>query len=241
MATTINKKRLLTQVLSSARKARAAAEEPQPVLEQFVYALCREDATPEQADRALQFLRERFFDWNEVRVSSIRELEEAFEGLSGPEGRAQRLVSFLQEVFETEFSFDLDGLHKRGLKQAHKQLLRYQASDDFVSAWVVQRSLGGHAIPLDAPTLRCVRRLGLLDVATENLEAARASLEHVVSKNDGPQFTDALSYVAEGYCWEETPQCHSCPLSADCQTAQDGGVEPAPQPAAARSNRPKPR
>ncbi len=241
MATTINKKRLLTHVLTRAKTASGSGEEMQPVLEQFIYALCREDATPEQADRAFLFLRERFFDWNEVRVSSIRELEEAFEGMSGAEGRAQRLVSFLQEVFETEFSFDLDGLHKRGLKQAARQLLRYQAADDFVGAWVVQRSLGGHAIPLDAPTLRCVRRLGLLDGAAESLEGARGSLEHIVPKNDGPQFTDALSYIAEEYCLEETPQCRSCPLSSDCTTAQEGGLERQPQPAAPRTHRPKSR
>jgi endonuclease III len=239
MATTTNKKRLLNQVLSRAKKVRDA--EAQPVLEQFVYGLCREDATPEQADRAFRFLRERFFDWNEVRVSSIRELEEAFEGMTGPEGRAQRLVSFLQEVFETEFSFDLEGLHKRGMKQAARQLLRYQAADDFVGAWVVQRSLGGHAIPLDAPTLRCVRRLGLLEGAPESLEAARSCLEHLISKTDGPQFTDALSGIAESYCWEETPQCSSCPLSRECQTAQEGGLEATPHPAAARAHRPKSR
>ena len=210
------------------------------MLEQFIYGLCREDAIPEQADRAFLYLKETFFDWNEVRVSSSRELEEAFDGMSGAEGRAQRLVAFLQEVFETEFSFDLETLHKRGLKQAARQLMRYQAADDFVGSWVVQRSLGGHAIPLDAPTLRCVRRLGMLDgAAAESLEAARACLEHQVAKNEGPRFTDALSYVAEEYCEEESPKCNKCPLGSDCATAQDGGSEP--QPAAARSHRAKPR
>jgi len=237
MATTINKKRLLTHLLAHAKKARNTGAPP--VLEQFIYGLCREDATPEQADRAFEYLREVFFDWNEVRVTSVRELEEAFEGMTGAEGRAQRLISFLQEVFETEFAFDLENLHKKGLKQSARQLLRYQAANDFVGAWVVQRSLGGHAIPLDAPTLRCVRRLGLLDGAPESLEASRASLEHQVPKHDGPRFTDALSQIAEQYCWEDIPQCHSCPLSGDCQTAQDGGVETQTTPA--RTYRPKPR
>ena len=227
MATTTNKKRLLSQVLSRARTTRDGAA-MQPVLEQFVYGLCREDATPVQADRAFRFLQERFFDWNEVRVSSIRELEEAFEGMTGPEGRAQRLVSFLQEVFETEFSFDLEGLHKRGMKQAARQLMRYQAANDFVGAWVVQRSLGGHAIPLDAPTLRCVRRLGLLDGAQESLEAARSSLEHVIAKNDGPQFTDALSCIAEEYCWEETPQCAAVRSPASARRPTKGASRPGP-------------
>jgi endonuclease-3 len=222
MATTINKQRLLNQ-LCSARGA-AEAPEPLPVLQQFIFGLCRENATPEQAERAYRNLCDQFFDWNEVRVSSVRELEEAMEGLTGAESRAQRLLSFLQEVFETTFSFDLEGLHKKGFKQAAKQLTRFGAANEYVGAWVVQRSLGGHAIPIDAPTLRCARRLGLVEGAVDDPEAARASLEHVVPKAKGTLFTDAISEVAEAYCWEQEPNCPACPLLRECPTAQDAGV-----------------
>ncbi len=226
MATTINKQRLLTALFAAARKlgpASEAAQDARPVLQQFIFGLCREDATLEQAERAYRNLCDRFFDWNEVRVSSARELEEAFAGLSNPEGRAQRLVAFLQEVFETTFSFELDGLQKKGLKQAAKQLGRFQAANDYVSAWVLQRSLGGHAIPLDAPTLRCARRLGLVDGDDDGRESARASLEHLVPKAKGPQFTDAVSTLAGEYCWEDEPNCGACPLAHDCPTGHSAG------------------
>src|SRR5947207_2105718 len=125
MATTINKQRLLNQLLSS-DLADAPEPESLPVLEQFIFGLCRENATAEQAQLAYANLKTRFFDWNEVRVSSIRELEEAMAGLSDTESRAQRLVAFLQEVFEDKFSFELDGLLKKGLKQAASQLAQYK-------------------------------------------------------------------------------------------------------------------
>jgi endonuclease-3 len=253
MATTINKQRLLSQLLTTARKSEGgpaaasggrprpagngeAEAEPRPVLEQFIYGLCRENASREQADQAYRYLREHFFDWNEVRVSSPRELEDAFDGLSEPEVRAQRLLSFLQEVFEIHFSFDLEKLQKEGLKQAAKKLARYQAANDYVTSWVVQRSLAGHAIPLDAPTLRCSRRLGLLEAGQDEAEA-RASLEHLVPKARGPQFTDRISSLAAEYCWEEQPRCQVCPLAGDCVTAQENGV----LSLAGRSHRPKPR
>jgi endonuclease III len=236
MATTINKQRLLNHLLATAKKAPEAETESRPVLQQFIYGLCRENATPEQADRAFRYLCEHFFDWNEVRVSSIRELEEAFDGMPDSEARAQRLIALLQEVFEATFSFDLDSLLKKGLKQAAKQLSRYQAADDYVGAWVVQRSLGGHAIPIDAPTLRCARRLGLVE--TDSEVEARASLEHLVPKAKGAQFTDSISRLAEESCWEDSPNCQSCPLSGECPTAQENGVEVL---AGARSHRPKPR
>jgi len=237
MATTINKQRLLNHLLSSPL-AEVVGPELLPVLEQFIFGLCRESATPEQAQLAYKNLRTRFFDWNEVRVSSIRELEEAMAGLCDTESRAQRLVSFLQEVFEDLFSYDLEGLQKKGLKQAAKQLAEYGAANSYVGAWVVKRSLGGHAIPVDTPTLRCTRRLGLVEQGTEDPEVARASLEHLVPKAKGTLFTDAASNLAEKYCWEDDPSCQECPLRNDCSHAQEVFGE---QFATARTARAKPR
>jgi endonuclease-3 len=237
MATTINKTRVLNNLLAAGPgpdKNGAAL----PVLEQYIFALCRENATLEQAQQAFGNLRTQFFDWNEVRVSSSREIEEALAGLRDTESRAQRLIAFLQEVFETTFSFDLEGVQKKGLKQAAKALLGFGASNDYVGAWVVQRSLGGHAIPTDAPTLRCARRLGLVDAATDDPEAARSTLEHIVPKSKGAQFSDAISLVAEQYCWEDEPHCQGCPLAADCPTGQEIAGD---ELATARTARMKPR
>lgn len=221
MAIMTNKQRLLTQLFTVLKKRLPGAEPAaRPVLEQFVYALCREGATRQQADQAFEQLQAHFFDWNEVRVSSVREVEEVLGDLPGAESRAQRLVSFLQEVFETEFSFDLEALHKRGLKQAARQLSKYQAANDFAAAWVIQHSLGGHAIPVDGPTLRVLHRLGILDEGQEDLESLRASLEHLIPKAKGTQFADLISAVAAEYCWESDPNCPACPLARDCPSAQ---------------------
>src|SRR5262245_21880535 len=115
MPTITNKQRQLNQLFTALKKGHDAPDyEAMPVLEQFLYGICREGTTRHLADRAFQALREQFFDWNEVRVSSAREVEEALADLSEPEVRAERLISFLQEVFEADFSFDLEGLRKKG-------------------------------------------------------------------------------------------------------------------------------
>ncbi len=238
MATTTNKQRLVERIFNTLKKNYdPAGAEERPVLEEFVYGLCREGASPGQADQAYRTLTERFFDWNEVRVSSQRELEEVLADLPEPEARAQRLVAFLQEVFETTFSFDLQDLlnKKGGLKAATKHLSRYQAASDFVVSWVTQRSLGGHAIPLDLPTLRVLGRLGLID-GEEGLESVRGSLEHLVPKARAPLFTDLVSTLAGEVCLEDAPNCAGCPLAADCPIGQTAdGV------AVARTSRVKPR
>jgi endonuclease-3 len=203
MPTTTNKQRVLTQLFALKKRYDCVEPEPRPVLEQFLYALCREGATRAQADRAFRTLQERFFDWNEIRVSSPREVEEALGSIPDAENRANRLISFLQEVFETTFSFDLESLHKKGLKQAAKQLSRYQAANDYAVSWVVQHSLGGHAIPLDGPSIHIVRRLGLLEDAESDLEAMRTSLEHLIPKARGPLFTELVSALAHDPSWED--------------------------------------
>src|SRR5262245_60181283 len=163
MATTVNKPKLVSQIFSTLGRGKYAGPPHRPGLEQFLYAICREGMTREAADRAYRNLQERFFDWNEIRVSSAHEIADALGDLPEAEARGQRLIDFLQEVFETTFSFDLESLHKKGLKQAAKQLARYQAANDYAVAWVVQHSLDGHAMPLDQAALRVLNRLGLIE------------------------------------------------------------------------------
>jgi len=239
MPTTINKQRLLTHLFTALKKAYDPGEPAhRPVLEQFVYAVCREGVSREMADKAFRKLCERFFDWNEVRVSSARELEECLTDLPEPEVRAQRLISFLQEVFETTFSFDLDSLQKKGLKQAAKQLGRYQAANDYAVSFVLQQALDGHSIPLDAPTVRCLRRLGLVESDVDDPEAIRASLEHLIPKVRGSHFIDLISALADQACWEDAPNCPACPLASECPTGRTAGRETA---VAGRTSRVKPR
>jgi endonuclease III len=238
---TTNKQKIVSQLFTGLGKhVKAKPPDARPVLEQFVYAMLRENATHEAADQAFTNLQERFYDWNEVRVSSTLEIVEALDGALGDaETRAQRIVDFLQEIFETTYSFDLEPLlevlQKKGLKQASKQLLRYQAANDYAVAWVVQHSLGGHAIPLDSSAMRVLKRMGLIEDQND-MEALRASVEHLVPKAKGSQFVDLLSVLAEMYCHEDEPACAQCGLRSVCPTGQEAKAAVA---AAATSKKPR--
>ena len=221
-----SKQKIVTQLFTALGKhAKLKPLETRPVLEQFVFAILRENATRDSADQAFQSLQERFYDWNEVRVSSTLEIVETFDGiLSDAEARAQRIVDFLQEIFETTYSFDLEPLlevlQKKGLKQASKQLLRFQAANDYAVSWVMQQSLGGHAIPLDATALRVLKRMGIIEEQSD-LEALHASIEHQVPKAKGSQFVDLISVIADLHCHDDMPACSRCPLRTSCPTGQE--------------------
>jgi endonuclease-3 len=238
MQATNNKQRVLQQLLNTVAKSSKSGEPPtRPVLEQFLYAICREGSTRELADRAFRGLREQYFDWNEVRVSSPRELAESMDCLPDAESRGQRVVDFLQEVFETTFSFDLESLQKKPLKQAAKQLNRYQAANDYVVSSVIQQSLGGHALPLDDGALRVLRRLGIIESESDDPEALRTGVEHQVPKAKAAVFCDNVSAIAYEYCAEDEPRCSLCPLCQHCPAAQEMKQVLAP----AATHRTKPR
>jgi endonuclease III len=221
MASTTNKQQALTQLVIGLKKHYDPAPPRElPVLEQIIYGVLREGTTIELAEQAFKNLTQRFFDWNEIRVSMAPEVEQALAGLPDAPAKAERVVGILQEVFERFFAFKIEEIDKKGLKNAARKLQEMKDVTEFTVAWVLQRSLGGHAIPLDAPSLRVLRRLGMIEDENENLESLRATLEHYVPKAKGPLFADALAQVGQDSCWEEDPHCSRCPLRGDCPTGQ---------------------
>ena len=225
MLATTTKQQLLTQVYAVLKKKIPASPEPEtphPILEEVLYAILREGVPNSEADAAFLKIKTGFVDLNEMRVSSVQEVADAIEGLAEAGNKAERIVKFLQEHFERTYTFALDDLEKKGLKQAAKQLARYKdhGVSDFVVAWVMQRSLEGHAIPLDEPTIRVLQRLGAIEEEIDDLEATRATLEHYIPKSTGIDFSDRLIQLATAICLPVNPRCPDCPLLSICPTGQ---------------------
>jgi len=222
MAAAANKQQLLDKTLAVLKKKYPAPPEAErrPVLEEVLYAIAREGVATADADAAFAGLKEAFFDWNEVRVSSGQEVADVLGNIPHAGQRAVHMVEFLQEHFERTYSFELDDLEKKGVKQASKQLARYKDKgvNDFAVAWVTQRALGGHAIPLDEPTIRVLTRLHVIEGEIDDFEATRASLEHHIPKARGIEFTEGMIPFAAEICTPDVPKCPICPLKADCPT-----------------------
>jgi endonuclease III len=190
------------------------------VLEAVVYGLCHEGTTREQANQALSRFKDDFFDWNEVRVSTVDEIQGVLAGLPDAEGRAQRIRRFLRQLFERTYGFTLETMVKKTLKDAVKALQDYEAvGSDYVLATVIQQSLGGHAIPVDEPARRALSRLGVIDADADPV-TIRTMLERAVPKNRGIEFIDLIEELAHDTCVEGVPDCPRCELRKICPTAQ---------------------
>ncbi|QDU11651.1 hypothetical protein [Gimesia aquarii] len=191
-------KQAICKKLITLLKKRYSATLPKydrPVLETMLHAICLENTTNSQADEMFDSLLEGFHDLNEIRVSTISELEAVFSSDIDAEWKAYRIRSVLQYVFDKEFCFDLELLRKKTLEQAQKQLTRMKALTPFVLNHTLQVVLGSHSVPADEKILNATKWLGLLSVE-ESIETASDSLKSSVRKTDAPLFSHLLRCLA---------------------------------------------
>ncbi len=169
-----------------------------PLLQQMLYACCLENAPYVAADKVYDRLMRHFFDWNEVRVSTVNELAEVMKELPDQTAAANNLKRNLQGVFESTYSFELEQLKKQNLGQGIKRLQSIEGVTPFVLAYAVQTSLGGHSIPLDRGALEV---LGILGIASANeVESGNVTgLERAIPKNKGSEFGSLLHQLAADY------------------------------------------
>ena len=169
-----------------------------PVLEHLLLGCCLENAHYEAADEAFAALVHTFFDWNEIRVSTIRELGEVLAGLPDPRAAAHRVKRVLQGVFEASYSFDLEEWRKKNLGPTVKWLQSIDGTSNFSIAYVVQSALGGHSVPVDLGTLGALRVVEL--VTDEDVTAGVVpGLERAISKANGIEFGTMLHQLGADF------------------------------------------
>jgi hypothetical protein len=169
-----------------------------PLLEHMLYACCLENAPFETAEKVYDHLHKAFFDWNEVRVSTLTELTEAMHNLPDPPASASNLKRILQAVFETTYSFEIEAFKKQNLGQAIKQLEKLGGASPFVVGHVTQAALGGHSIPLDRGALDVLYVLGVIS-QSESQTGKVSGLERIIPKNKGVEFGALLHQLAADY------------------------------------------
>ncbi len=185
----------IQKVLKKAGYQPVAPDPQRSVIEHLLFAACLENAKYDDAEQAFAALAHNFFDWNEVRVTTIRELAEEISCLPDPTRAAQRIKEILQSVFETKYAFDLEDLRKENLGPATERLQKIKGVSSFAVAYVVQAALGGHAIPVDTAAITVME---ILDLATpKDAEAGSVpGLERSVAKNKGIEFASLLHQFA---------------------------------------------
>ncbi len=177
------------------RYKKSVAKQDRPILETMIYANCLEDNTVELADQAYERLMDSFHDLNEIRVSSVREVEAALGGSHSADWRALRVRTILQQVFEKKYAFDFEHIRRKTLDLANKNLARVAKLTPFARYYTLQSALGSHLVPADGRMSRAAIWLGL---AAPKLSPEKVSdaLKSSVRKADVSVFCHLLRCLA---------------------------------------------
>src|SRR5262245_7255758 len=190
---TPNRAALINRTLKVVRKHFKPVTPPKDrsLFEHLIFACLVEDSPAESAEQVLASLKQEYFGWNEVRVSTIRELTDALKALVNPAESAARLKQTLHSVFESVYEFDIESLKKQNIGQAAKHLQKYNGTTSFAVSYVTQHALGGHSIPLNRGALITLHTVGVIS-DDEFAKGIVPGLERAVSKSKGGEVGSLL-------------------------------------------------
>jgi len=179
---TVILKKLVTELKK--RYGGKVPKDERPVLETLLYSACLEDTDHTQAQAAYDRMLNAFFDLNEIRVSSVTEIENSLGELNNADWKAMRLRESLQHTFEKHFAFDLDGLRRKTQDAASKELAEISFQTSFMRTYTIAHSLGAHVLPIDESMRLLLVWLGLADHKA-TAEKVADDLKSAVKKSDG--------------------------------------------------------
>ncbi len=176
----------ITKLLGQIKKHYKPVPPPpnRTLIEHLLFACLLENSPQDAVEQAFARLQSDYVGWNEVRVSTKRELSETLKELNDPERAAERLKRTLHSVFESVYSYDLELMKKQNLGQATKTIEKYEGTTPFTVAYVTQNALGGHAIAANKGLLTAFL---VFDIINEKEAAAWhiPGLERAVPKSKG--------------------------------------------------------
>ncbi len=161
----------------------------------MLYSSLLEDAPVDLADEGMAKCEQEFYDWNEVRVTTVTELSQVLSRLPDPMKAAQRLKANLQSIFEEFYTFDLDHLKKENLGKAVGKFEKMPGMSPFVLSYTIQHGMGGHSIPIDYSAMVIMLAT---EIATqpEAMTGKVPGLERAIPKNKGIEFSGLLHQAA---------------------------------------------
>jgi endonuclease III len=178
--------------------------------------LC-EEATPEQAEKALDRLRKGFVDWNDLRVSRLREIRDVL-GTDFPRAsyKARVIPRLLDQVFKDHNSMVWDFLETMGKVEARAYFEKLEDVRPFVAATMARDCAEAHTFPVDNDISRTLGRVGVVQPGKETEAELQAFLERAVKSTRALEVHQLLKRLAQEFCGAEDRLCIRCVLKNMC-------------------------
>ena len=193
-ATAYQKK--IRKLLSRARRCLIDPADTEDTIGLLLLAILEAEATRRQASQALNAIRQRFVDYNELRVAAHKEIQECFaRGMTDGHKRADTIIRVLNGVFDRTCHMSLEHLAKTPKRELRKSLLGLGLCP-YSAARLILWVFGGHAVPVDRALAETLEMDGYVAPGT-SLEEVQGFLERIVAQKDAPGVHNHLRAYVE--------------------------------------------
>jgi len=212
----------LSEVLSLLEKSggRTPRLQSDLAMDQLVALMFAGHGTPRQATKSVHALREEFVDWNEVRISYVREIIKPLEvvGLPEPKERAREMIALFDRFYMDHNAVNLDFLdvEELDLEETFAYMKGLPGVGDAAAAGIVivhapeERAIAAPEI------LRVPGRIGLAGKGATPARI-RKILEDGLQGNDRLKGHYLFARLASAVCVSRNPLCEECPLAKVCE------------------------
>jgi len=177
------------------------------------------------AERTFRALKSDFVDWNEVRVSSVREiaLSVKVRDVAARSARADEIRGFLTSLFERQSRVDLGFVAEAGFEDAATELAGYEGLAPGIAAQIALHAVAEEGVQTSATLLRVARRLGLVEKRATPTKA-RSRLDGLVGGDDRHRLHRALLELGHTVCLAKTTRCDECFVGSACPSSKPKGA-----------------
>ena len=202
---------------------RPPAREPWDPLSQFIYSLLSSRTKTEMTYRVVAQLRERFGSWENLRDSTLKEIEDGIRDVTFPEQKAVQLKDALQQITARYGTLTLDFLARYKTDKIRAWLEQFPGVGPKTSGAVVNFStLRRRALCLDSHHLRVIQRLGI--IPRGDVRVTEERLMRLVPETWTAEMLDEnhqlIKKLGQTICTFEDPKCRVCPLLKVCKYGQ---------------------
>jgi len=214
--------RLLRQVLGILEKARGRRRRrrrPDP-LETMLHSVLAGNGNDLLAAKILEKLHQELVDWNELRVTTPKEIEELISPLPDAADKALILRRILHRLFRERHSLSLGHFKRFGQERLAQDLDELGGLTPEMRDRILLKAFDVNILPLTEDIERIVKRLGLIENYLTS-DKVKEAIDEILPPKRVYSFYHLVSEHAEAVCTSRNCVCTACILVNVCARGQE--------------------
>jgi endonuclease III len=210
-------KAITTYVESAKRQNHAFESYPREILDLIVFHKLHFFLPEGEAAHCFRRLKSTFVDWNEIRISSVMEIQEVFNGSADSLELSIFVKDVLEQLHRENQSLDLEFLANKSMVDIRRFLRSIRGVEPATIDLILRLRKEYPVLPLSPPMESTLLRLGLVR-PRDNREQKEKYLHNLVDQDKALPFHHFFLMHSREICPPDEGKilCRSCGIRRSC-------------------------